>query len=184
MTDDYDRSAYFHGDCGGYIRFDTREYIERDDRIEQATTASDLAKFIAEMEINWECDPPKLLLPGIVPPLSVKPIISNEYLDRWSSAAQRITEADHIIIVGYSFNVADEHFNDLIRKRNNQARISMINPDVHSVKPLICRILGIDQTNLTKTVVGGINRWKYGRLAFFEAKAEDISAEKLKEILT
>jgi len=183
LTDNYDKIAYFHGDCNGYIRFDNREYIERDDRIEQAKTSDDLARFITEIEINWESDPPKLLLPGIVPPLSVKPIICNEYLDRWSSAAQRITEADHIIIVGYSFNVADEHFNDLIRKRNNQARISLINPDVNSVKPLICRILGLDHTNLTKTPVGGIDRWKYGRLALFEAKAENVSAKKLKEIL-
>jgi hypothetical protein len=184
ITDDYSQIAYFHGDCGGYIRFDNREYIDRDDRIEQAQTTDDIAKFIAEIEVNWATEPPKLLLPSIVPPLSVKPIICNEYLDCWYSASQRIKEADHILIIGYSFNVADEHFNDLIRKMGQQAKISLINPDIAAVKPLVCRVLGFDPSQLTNTSVHGINRWKYGRLSLFEAKAETITAQKLNEILS
>lgn len=184
MTEDYSKISHFHGDCEGYIRFDNREYIDRDDRINQAKTTDDLVKFFSEMQINWEAEPPEILIPGIVPPLSVKPIICNEYLDRWSQAASRIEDADHIIIVGYSFNVADEHFNDLIRKRNTQARISLINPDASSVKQNIAHVIGLDHTNLTKSPVGGITRWKYGRLCLFDAKAEDITAEKLQEILS
>ena len=183
MTDDYSKIAHFHGECGGYIRFDNREYIDRDDRIENASSIEDIRNFLSEMEINWGADPAEILLPGIVPPLSVKPIICNEYLDKWAEAAKRIEQADRIIIVGYSFNVADEHFNDLIRKRNNSADIILINPNIEMVKPLVSRVLALDYTNFTKTPVGGINRWKYGRVALFEAKAEEVTAKKLQEIL-
>ena len=185
MTEDYSSIAYFHGNCSGYIRFDNREYIDRDDRIENAKSLDDVAKFLSDIgeEIDWNAEPPRLLLPAIVPPLSVKPIICNEYLDLWASAGARIEDADRIIIVGYSFNVADEHFNDLIRKRNNQAPIALIGPDINSAKPLVCRILGLDHTNLTKTPVAGVNRWKYGRLSLFETKAEDLTAEKLQKLL-
>ena len=186
MTDDYSKIAYFHGDCGGYIRFDNREYIDRDDRICNAKTADDLAAFLNGIggEINWGAEPPRLLIPAIVPPLSVKPIICNEYLDLWASAGQRIEHADRIIIVGYSFNVADEHFNDLIRKRNTSAPICLVNPDIESVKPLVCRMLGIDHTNLTQTPIDGVKRWRYGRLSLFEAKAEDMTADKLTKVLS
>jgi len=183
LTEDYSQIAYFHGDIGGYIRFDNREYIDRDDRIEKATSIEDINRFLSEMEINWSEDHPAILLPGIVPPLPIKPIICNEYLDKWADAAKRIEKAEHIIIVGYSFNIADEHFNDLIRKRNNNAQIILINPNIQAVRPLIARVLGLDHTNLTKSPVGGINRWKYGRLVLFEARAEEITADKLKEII-
>jgi len=183
LTDDYSQIAHFHGECGGYIRFDNREYIDRDDRIEKASSLEDIKNFLTEMEIKWDTDPPEILLPGIVPPLSVKPIICNEYLDKWASAAKRIEKADRIIIVGYSFNVADEHFNDLIRKRNNRADIILINPNIELVKPLVARVLGMDHTNFTKAPVGGIDRWKYGRVALFEARAEEVTAKKLQEIL-
>jgi hypothetical protein len=186
MTDDYSTIAYFHGDCEGYIRFDNREYIDRDDRILNAKTVGDLAAFLNAIgdEIDWGAEPPRILIPAIVPPLSVKPIICNEYLDLWASAGRRIEKADRIVIIGYSFNVADEHFNDLIRKRNTGAPICMVNPDIESVKPLICKILGLDHHNLTQTPIDGIRRWKYGRLSLFEAKAEDMTADKLNRVLS
>lgn len=59
LTEDYSNIAYFHGSCDGYIRFDTRELIEDDDRVTNAHSIDDLEAFINELgdEIDWKMSP-------------------------------------------------------------------------------------------------------------------------------
>ena len=57
-------------------------------------------------------------IPMMMPPLTVKPLISNKYLNRWIDAYKEINAADRIIVVGYSFSEADNHFNDMLFHAN------------------------------------------------------------------
>lgn len=142
------RNGYFHGDARSYIRFDNREYITSDHRAREADTAEKISAFIEGLPVDWTPDVPRAYLPAIVPPLSVKPIICTEYLDRWYKCGQVIRGAKIIVIVGYSFSFADEHFNDLIRKQNPTAKLLVINPSIEPVIEEVCRITEQDKAGL------------------------------------
>ena len=57
-------------------------------------------------------------IPSMMPPLDIKPLISNKYLERWVKAKNIIDEADRIVVVGYSFSKKDDHFNDMLFNAN------------------------------------------------------------------
>ena len=176
--------GYFHGDCRAYIRFDTREYLAGDETVRDAITVEKMAAFIEGLDIRWETDLPRAYLPAIVPPLSVKPVVCTEYLERWFRCGEMMRQAGRIVIIGYSFNVADEHFNDLIRKGNGSARLVVINPEIERVAQHVCRVVGADVNSLNSITAQGFECMRGGRLVFVRAKAEDVDEGKLLALLS
>src|SRR5205807_9807597 len=111
---------------------------------------------IDSLSIDWLKDPPEVSLPAFMPPLAVKPIICTEYLERWYVCGEKIKKAKKIVILGYSFSVADEHFNDLIRKGNRDAKLIVVDPNMDGVVGRVCRIVNHDRTRLIPTEVQGL----------------------------
>jgi hypothetical protein len=142
-----------------------------------------MARFIDGLRIDWTQDPPEVALPAFVPPLAVKPIICTEYLERWYESGQRIKAAKKIVILGYSFSVADEHFNDLIRKGNPEAKLIVIDPNLNAVVTRVCQVVSYDQRHLTAGTVQGLEYKEGGRLRFVKAKSEEINSARLLELL-
>lgn len=176
------KDGYFHGDCDSYIRFDSRQYIACDDAIRRATTVEGMAEFIGGLDVDWKEE--KVFIPAIVPPVTPKPVICTEYLERWYGAAVEIQKARRIVAVGYSFNdTADGHFNDLIRKGFNGKRLFVMNPGIEPVVEQVCRILGYDKRCLSAVSANGFDCQRGGQLMFVNAKAEDISPEILLRLL-
>lgn len=176
-------NGYFHGDCKAFIRFDTREYVSNNVQARDATTLERMVAFIEGLQVDWKKDPPQVALPAIVPPLAIKPIICTEYLDRWYECGQTIKKAKTIVIVGYSFSVADEHFNDLIRKGNREAKLIVVDPDIEAVVNRVCQALNHDKSGLRSRSVRGLECKTNGRLTFVSAKAEEVGSTRLEELL-
>jgi hypothetical protein len=177
------KNGYFHGDCKAFIRFHTREYVANNVQIRDATTIARMVDFISGLRIDWSTDPPEVSLPAIVPPLAMKPIICTEYLERWYECGQEIKKAKTIVIVGYSFSVADEHFNDLVRKGNQYAKLIVIDPGLDAVVNRVCQTLGHDKSALRAKSVEGLECRTDSRLMFVKAKAEEIDSKKLMALL-
>ena len=83
----------------------------------------------------------------------MKPIICTEYLERWYKCGQTIKNAKTIVILGYSFSIADEHFNDLVRKGNSEAKVIVVNPDIEAVLDRTCQTLNQNKADLHSTNV-------------------------------
>lgn len=177
------RNGYFHGDLRSYIRFDSRKYITDDEAANEADTVEKIAAFIEGLPVDWSGDVPQVYLPGIVPPLSVKPIICTEYLERWYKCGLVIKDATGIVILGYSFSFADEHFNDLIRKQSPTARLVIINPSIDGVIAQVCRITDSDRGGIVPVSLDGLDCVRGGRLTFVKAKAEEITGAQLVRLL-
>lgn len=173
----------FHGDCLSYIRLDTRQLIKDDQRVLEATTVEAIADFVRSLDIDLDSD--KVFLPGIVPPLSVKPVMCREHLETWYECGQIIDDASTIVIVGYSFNLADEHLNDLLRKRRGatDVRIVIVNPDMDGTSANVCNILGLAADQLTDTIRAGLNCRQAGNLVFANARSEQLTSQSLEELL-
>lgn len=176
-------NGYFHGDCRSYIRFESREYVANDKATSEAKTIDQMVAVIEHLRVDWSKDIPVVDLPAFVPPLAVKPIICNEYLERWYECGQMIKSAQVLVILGYSFGFADEHFNDLIRKGNEDTRLVVINPSFEPVIDEVCRIIGQDSAILRVNNVCGLECKSGGRITFVKAKAEEILAENLRNLL-
>jgi hypothetical protein len=139
--------------------------------------------FINSMRVDWEQDPPEISLPAFIPPLAMKPIISTEYLERWYESGQKLKTAKTIVVLGYSFSVADEHFNDLIRKYNRDAKLIVVDPGLDGPMNRVCHMLSHDVTRLRAKNVAGLECKTDGRLLFVKAKAEEIDSKKMMALL-
>lgn len=176
-------NGYFHGDSKSFIRFHKREYVTNNVQMREAMTLDRMEAFLTELQVDWTTDPPEVSLPGFIPPLAVKPIICTEYLERWYQCGQTIKAAKTIFIAGYSFSVADEHFNDLIRKGNPQANLIVVDPKIDAVIDRVCQTLNHDKTGLRSTQIQGLECKADARLTFVQAKAEDLNSDRVLEIL-
>jgi len=94
-----------------------------------------------------------------------------------------IKSAKIIVILGYSFSTADEHFNDLLRKQNRTANLLVINPSIEPVIEQVCRITDHDKTRLAAFKIDHLEGMQTGRLAFIKARAEEIKGPQLIRLL-
>ena len=173
----------FHGDCLSYIRLDTRQLINNDQQVLEAATVESLAEFVKSLDIDLDVG--RVFLPGIVPPLSVKPVICREHLETWYRCGQIIDSASSIVIAGYSFNLVDEHFNDLFRKRRGatSTKIIVVNPDIDGTSANFCNILGQAPGQLTNVTKAGLDCRKAGNLLFVNATTEQLTSDNLGQLL-
>jgi hypothetical protein len=88
-----------------------------------------------------------------------------------------------LIIVGYSFSVADEHFNDLVRKGNKDAKLIVVDPGLDAVVNRVCQTIGRDKAGLKSVEIEGLECKGDGRLTFVKAKAEELSSVRLMGLL-
>ena len=126
-----DKVIYFHGGLAEYVSMATRELVP----IEEDMSTLDPADFLKGQAENIHFDSEdvtqhKHVIPALVPPLRLKPILSHRYIDAWHSASQWVKFADRIVVVGYSFNSADEHFNDILRQQMHGKMVTIIGPGV------------------------------------------------------
>lgn len=162
---------YFHGGLSTYVRMDNRELLTFDSYKEKSPREL-LESHICD---NWffDEDTPsksKCLIPSLVPPMRLKPILSKEYIDLWYHASEWLRKADHIVIIGYSFNTADEHFNDLLRSLQGK-KITIIGPNVLSdfYMERISSVWGVSGGQFTQTKFQNKNAKKLNKMVTVQA---------------
>lgn len=173
---------YFHGGLAEYVRMDTRELLE----IENLNNLNleDFLSSIIKPSIdvtNNNIEEQVHIIPSLVPPLRLKPILSYKYIELWAKASEWVQEAEHIVIVGYSFNSADEHFNDILRNLHANKKIDIIDPGATTdhFKGRIEKIFGIPSNQFVKNSVQQKEALKKGNIRLIKAFATDIDIDKL-----
>lgn len=176
-----DQVSYFHGGLTQYVRMDNRELLEFDG-FENSTPSEMLSNQICN---SWHFDEDnpvksKCLIPSLVPPLRLKPILSKEYVTIWYNALQWLKDADKIVMVGYSLNTADEHFNDLFRGLTGK-QIIVIGPDVLSEAYIerISSVWGIAANQFTDTRIQGKPAKQNQHIRLIEAYADGVNLSEL-----
>lgn len=176
-----DRTVYFHGGLGEYVRMDNRDLIGIDDFLN-----CDPARFIKEIvapNVDVSHDDlrqQKHIIPALVPPLRLKPILSHRYIDLWAKAATWVSEAKHIVVVGYSFNNADEHFNDILRVHPDR-RVDIVAPDATSDAFLarMEKVFGTAANQYSKSNIQGLDCRQAKKVRLIAGKADQIDLGKL-----
>lgn len=172
-----DNVLYFHGGLTNAIYMERRETTEIKD-----ISKIDIKKYfendvLPNIDVSEDNNSRKTMIPSIIPPLKLKPILSSKNIEQWYDAMQWIKEASTIIVVGYSFNGADEHFNDLIRKNISDKRFFIIAPDALEAEYLkkIHNIFGVSDGDWhTKTIMGKQAKEYNERIFLIGATAADV----------
>lgn len=174
--------TFFHGKLAEFLRLDTREIVRDDAELNAAQSVDTIVAFINSLRLDV-ANAPAIDVPAIVPPTAFKPVMSRAQLLQWADADAMIQRAGVVFVVGYSFAVADEHFNDLLRHTPAATRLVVVNPDSGSVAPIVCALLRVDPERLTRATKGGVDCQQAGRLLIVEATAEQLTPELLDKVL-
>lgn len=175
------RTVYFHGGLAEYVRMDTRDLLP----IEGILTL-DPAAFIRDQVApnvdvkNEDIRQQRHVIPALVPPLRLKPILSHRYINLWSQASDWVEEAKHIVVVGYSFNNADEHFNDILRVHPDR-RIDVIAPEANTDYFLhrMEKVFGTAASQYTHCKVQGLDCKQARKIRLIAARADQVDIAKL-----
>lgn len=176
-----ENTVYFHGGLSDYVRMDTRDLIFIENILD-----CDPATFIAEQvapNVEVGSDDPRQnrhVIPALVPPLRLKPILSHRYIELWSRCSEWVKEAEKIVVVGYSFNNADEHFNDILRTHNGKG-VDIVAPD--ATRPAFLermeKVFGYPANQYTQCKVQGLDCKKSHHVRLISAGADQVVLESL-----
>ncbi|HLK14039.1 MAG TPA: hypothetical protein VKT78_04475 [Fimbriimonadaceae bacterium] len=169
---------FFHGRLDRFLRVDDRRVVAGIPSLRGAPSSDRVVSFFNELRLDVNIAP-QLDIPVIVPPLGFKPLMSRVQLRTWAEADDLLQNADQIVIVGYSFAVADEHFNDLLRQTPGTTRIVVVNPDLDVTLRRAGAVLGVDPAILTSRDCGGVEVLAARRLTGLKALAEEVDGELL-----
>ena len=173
------RVSFFHGRLTDYLKLDSRELVSD---AGEAGTIDGIVSFLDSLRLDVAAVP-AIDVPSFVPPTKFKPVMSRTQLRTWANADDLIRQASTAVIVGYSFALADEHFNDMLRHANPRLRVVVVNPDMATASREASRVLGIAADELTSQQAGDFETRRAGRLVCVAAKAEDVSEDFLRRVL-
>jgi hypothetical protein len=173
---------FFHGQLDRYLRVDDRTTVSDSAALRATSSVESVAAFISGLRLDVS-DVPRIDMPAIVPPIGFKPVMSREQLRTWAAADELLQRADQIIVVGYSFATADEHFNDLLRKSNTSARVVVVNPNLGPALIEAARVLGVDSASLVDRHHGEFEVRASRRLTGVNARGEDLDAALLEDLM-
>lgn len=164
---------HFHGSVLHYIDCQTREEkklntfrkISTLAAVKELDTAEILKNDILpliEVHRGRDSSPDKCIIPSMMPPFEIKPIIANDLIDNWHHAFELLRDSKKIIIVGYSFNHTDSHFNDIIldfvgkKKKDGswEKQILIVNPDKNTIPAYFDRLPAIKNYTWKEKTIG------------------------------
>ena len=166
-----DNCIYFHGSLNNYLRMDLRDLLNIDN---EDYEISEFLENNVKPNIDFEKD--KYVIPGIIPPLKLKPVLSNRFIELWYQTGEWIFKANKIIVIGYSFNYADEHFNDIFRTHREKP-IYIIGPSAGKLRNRLSKIFGFREDDFTEYTFQGKRAYQCHNIHIVEAKAHEIDLE-------
>lgn len=171
-----EHTLYFHGGLAEYVRMDTRDLLPVED-IHKCNPEIFIRDYVAP-NVDVSCEDlrqQKHVIPALVPPLRLKPILSHRYIELWARASDWVKAARHIVVVGYSFNNADEHFNDILRNHPDR-KVDIVVPEA-TTPEFVARmekVFGTSANQYTKVRVNGCEALQAKKVRLIPAKAGEI----------
>ena len=169
---------YFHGRLATYLACDNRQ-THAPPKLRSLHDPADILKFLDSLRMDLN-DYPRIDIPAIVPPVTFKPLMSRSQLRTWAKCDDLLQSAGRIVVVGYSFAPADEHFNDLIRQLPANARVLVVNPSEVAARNA-GRVLAVGDDALRDGSCGNLPVRRSKRLTWLTAYADDLQADLVEE---
>ena len=166
-------ALYFNGNLNDYVDIENKNDLHIDD-----IHALDLTAFFRErlpQEMSLEGERIAIPVPSFMPPLKLKPVISDRYITVWYRTSEAIRHAERILILGHSIHAAGSFFCDMVRS-NRQAEITLIDRDLDTACRNLCNTLQLSVNRYTTLTVQDHPARKYdNRITVVQADLTDIN---------
>ena len=171
-------ALYFHGSLLDYLDIKRRQSFNHD--INTFRDLNPLDFFNGELADNVRFDEDNIhyTIPSFIPPVIIKPVMSQKNIDTWYTANLRLHEAGKIIIIGYSFNSSDEHFNGMLKSCRDK-EIFIVDDNVESVKHMVQTIFDIQPNDYHRQQLQGHDSYVHGNVTVIKSKAHEINYTQL-----
>ncbi len=165
-------ALYFNGNLTDYVDIENKNDLHIDD-----IHSLDLTEFFRNrlpQEMSIEGDRIAIPVPSFMPPLKLKPVISDRYITTWYRTSEAIRRAERILILGHSIHAAESFFCDMVRS-NRRAEITLIDRDMDNVCRNLCNTLQLSPNRYTTLTVQDHPARKYdNRITVVQADLNDI----------
>jgi hypothetical protein len=169
---------YFHGKLASFLSCDDRQ-THASSQLRSLREPEEILKFLDGVRMDVS-DYPHIDIPAIVPPVTFKPLMSRSQLLTWSRCDELLQKAGRVVLVGYSFALSDEHFNDLMRQLPSTARVLVVNPSEAANKNA-ARVLGVPKESLETVDCGPFQLQRSRRLSWLPAFADQLDTDLVEE---
>ena len=165
-------ALYFNGNLTDYVDIENKNDLHIED-----IHNLDLVAFFRErlpQEMSLEGERIAIPVPSFMPPLKLKPVISDRYITTWYRTSEAIGHAERILILGHSLHTTETFFSDMVRS-NRHAEITLIDRDMDTVCRNLCRTLQLSPNRYTTLTVQGHPSRKYdNRITVVQADLNDM----------
>ena len=165
-------ALYFNGNLTDYVDIENKNDLHIDD-----IHSLDLTEFFRNrlpQEMSLEGERIAIPVPSFMPPLKLKPVISDRYITIWYRTSEAIRRAERILILGHSIHAAESFFCDMVRS-NRRAEITLIDRDMDNVCRNLCNTLQLSPNRYTTLTVQDHPARKYdNRITVVQADLNDI----------
>lgn len=173
------RAIYFHGCLTEYIEVETKTSFTIHGDIYREINVADFFENNIKPNIDFKSPNHRYAIPSFLPPLKLKPVLDKKYITYWYKASKTLEESDIIIIIGYSFNASNEHFNGLLRDCSHK-NIIIIDTDPKSIIIRLASLIGFDQKRIVQTITQGKTAYILNsNITVIEANAHEINLSQL-----
>ena len=151
-------AVYFNGNLTDYVDIENKNDLRVDD-----IHTLDLPRFFQERlasELSLEGDRIAIPIPSFLPPLRLKPVITDKYVTVWYRTAEAIAHAERILILGHSLRSGDAFFCDMLRA-NRLAEILIIGRNIEKTCQDVCITFQQSANRYTPITVQGHPARKY-----------------------
>ncbi len=169
---------YFHGSLLDYIDI-KRNHVFTNDLI--SFKDLDICNFVDENlspNVDFNSDPQHITIPSFMPPVSIKPIMSQKNIETWYKSFDSLKHANEIIIIGYSFNSSDEHFNGMLRDCR-EIPLVVVDTNVEAIKRMLQPIYNVQPNDFVLEHVQGHNAFVAQGIKIIKAQAHEIDYTQL-----
>lgn len=174
-----DRAIYFHGSLRDYIEIETKISSTITDKEYNEIDVVSFFDNNIKPNIDFASADHRYTIPSFLPPLKLKPVLGKKFISDWYDALKAVEDSDKIIIIGYSFNASDEHFNGLLRDCLHK-NIFIIDTDAKAVLQRLAPVIGIDPTRRAQRSIQGKTAYILNsHITIIEASAHEINLSQL-----
>lgn len=169
---------YFHGSLLDYLDIKRKQDFQHD---LASFKDLDIPQFFEDtlcFNVSFDDADERFTIPSFMPPVSIKPVLSQKNIRDWYKSYEALIIADRIIIIGYSFNSSDEHFNGMLRDCCN-IPIFIIDHNVEAIKNMLRPVLGIRPEDYSTTRVQNHESFQYNNVKIVNAHANEIDYTRL-----
>lgn len=171
------KSLYFHGSILSFIDIKNKNEMTTSVEDLNGTAILDFLETRIKPNISFE-GTRRYAIPTFLPPVNIKPVLTKANIKDWYESLLAMMNADKIIIIGYSFNKSDEHFNGMLRECAGKD-IVIVDPQIEKIKSRINSIFHYNSNDYSSTMIQGKPASCIQHLSIIKAEAHEIDITTL-----